>query len=341
LSLGKRINASWAAKYPFTKEAKEYIRLVAPPLEEFREEDLKHVLKYAFERAIGSIKGRVLVSWRFGEDELIATSFPLALAMVKATKNPFLYAKFANGEAKRAYILLRNELPENVIHIAREFGLRVNYVGDGEYRIHFMDYLKIASKMASKQWKLVNNLLEGGFVKIDQRRISRIISESIRQYIIDRLIEEGEIAEEGVISYSKKLLEMFKKRINGKYKIEEVINKSFESFPPCMRRIYEMVISGGNPPHMARFALTAFLLRIGYKIDEVFKLFIRTSDFNERIARYQVEHIAGERGGRKKYMVPSCEKMRVYNLCFPDERCKRIKNPVNYPLIKEKDERKL
>ena len=333
--INERICASWAAKYPFTEEAKEYIRLFVPSLEELADEELKHVWEYALNRAINSVKGKPIIKWELDEDELVATSFPLSLAIIKATKNPIIFSKFANGEAKRAYLLLLNETPENLVHISNEVKFPVEYIHDGNYRVYFVNYLEIALKFADRGWKLANNYLHRGYVTLNHKRVCRLLSEKVREYMIDRLTASWEVLDKRLVELAKKLLDKFGTKIQKFEEKEIAISKEIENFPPCMKRIYELVVGGGNPSHTARFALTTFMLRVGYQIDEIVRLFGRAADFNERIARYQVEHIAGERGGRKKYFVPSCEKMRLYGLCSPDDRCKFIKNPIQYPLMRK------
>jgi DNA primase large subunit (EC 2.7.7.-) len=64
--------------------------------------------------------------------------------------------------------------------------------------------------------------------------------------------------------------------------------------PPCMASILESLKRGENLPHVARFAITAYLLRQGWDVDRIVDLFRSAPDFNERITRYQVQHIAGQ-----------------------------------------------
>lgn len=334
-----RINAGWAAKYPFTEAAREYVRLFVPPLDELASEsELRHVWDAALERALNSIKGKSDVDWRVEEDELVATSYPIALAIVKATKNPIIYSKFANGEAKRAFRLLLAESPDNLVYIAGELGLRVRYLGDGRYSVHFMDYLVVAVKLAHPRWKLVNNYLINGQVILDHKRVCRMIAERVREYVLRRLADKWEPPQRIFSDLAEKVITFVDEKIGGKKPHREEICKDPNSFPPCIRKIYQEVKVGGNPPHTARFALTSFMLRAGFSEEEVVGLFTRAADYRERIAKYQVEHIAGKKGGRKKYMVPSCEKMRIYGLCVPedDNICRRIKNPIQYPAVARK-----
>jgi DNA primase large subunit len=82
---------------------------------------------------------------------------------------------------------------------------------------------------------------------------------------------------------------------------------------------------------MGRFAMAAFLLNIGTNEDDLLKMFKFFTDFDERIARYQVEHIAGKRGSRRQYTAPNCSTMRTHGLCVnPDELCGSIKHPLSY-----------
>ena len=86
--------------------------------------------------------------------------------------------------------------------------------------------------------------------------------------------------------------------------------------------------------HIENFTIASYMVNKGYGIDEVVDVFKDRSDFDEKIARYQVEHIAGLRGSRVKYKPPSCIRMKTYGLCIEDGRgCPRnIGNPLSYRL---------
>ena len=66
-------------------------------------------------------------------------------------------------------------------------------------------------------------------------------------------------------------------------------------------------------------------------VESVIDLFRALSDFNERMTRYQVEHIAGGRGSRTKYIPPRCDTLRTHGVCpGMDEICKTIRHPLGY-----------
>jgi DNA primase large subunit len=74
------------------------------------------------------------------------------------------------------------------------------------------------------------------------------------------------------------------------------------------------------------------MINRGYSTEKILTILSERPDFNEKIARYQVEHIAGLRGSRTKYRPPSCQTMKSLGLCIEDGRLcpKWIKNPLEY-----------
>jgi DNA primase large subunit len=63
-------------------------------------------------------------------------------------------------------------------------------------------------------------------------------------------------------------------------------------------------------------------------VNEFFKTF---SDYNERLARYQIEHIAGERGSGTKYTCPQCSVLQTHGICKnKDAFCRYVYHPLTY-----------
>jgi DNA primase large subunit len=66
-------------------------------------------------------------------------------------------------------------------------------------------------------------------------------------------------------------------------------------------------------------------------VDNVIDLFRSISDFDERMTRYQVEHIAGTRGSRTRYVPPRCDTLRTHGICISmDEICRKVRHPLTY-----------
>jgi DNA primase large subunit len=112
------------------------------------------------------------------------------------------------------------------------------------------------------------------------------------------------------------------KKKAGKIKFEKT---DISCFPPCMLKILEDLKSGVNVPHTARFAITSFLLNVGFDVEEIIAMFSSAPDFNEEMTRYQVEHIAGSKG--TEYDCPACDTMRTYHNCVKD--CKTY-HPISF-----------
>ena len=101
--------------------------------------------------------------------------------------------------------------------------------------------------------------------------------------------------------------------------------------PPCIRKILIDIENGENIPHQARFAVTSMLLSLGLKVEEIVSLFSKSPDFDEEKTKYQIEHIAGRRGGGTRYTPPSCSTMRTYGICYGRDRiCDSITHPISY-----------
>jgi len=117
-------------------------------------------------------------------------------------------------------------------------------------------------------------------------------------------------------------------RIDAEQNVEKLVELSSSIFPPCIDLILKkLVVERVNLTHHQRFALAAFLLSLGFSTDFVLKVFSYSPDFNEKVARYQVEHIAGLRGSRKKYLPYNCDTMKTLGMCIKD--C-GVKNPLGY-----------
>ncbi len=345
-------------KYPFTVDLREYLRnfYSEPPLlgdlfevQRFQVRGLQHLLT--------ALKGD---KYYPSKDEVVeVVSFYLA-ASLAAGADPWALRKFADFEAKRAYkYFMREEYgvieklsrslgvhAELLITEANQCGLRVE-VGDDPrtlkklvlcypFRVKVPTYLKLAEKLyADPRWKLINKLVSDGYVYLTKRELSRLLENSVKEVVwragvsyvkelrksdtVDQLIKKVREEVRNVRGFTTDEAVKFPERFKGKI-VEE-------AFPPCMKSIISALLSGEHLSHHQRFALATFLLNIGGSVDYVLDYFRHTPDFNERIARYQIEHLAGLRGGRKKYSVYSCDKMKTLGMCVAE--C-GTKTPIQY-----------
>ncbi len=119
-------------------------------------------------------------------------------------------------------------------------------------------------------------------------------------------------------------------------KIESAVQP--ELFPPCISHMLEQGLVDGKK--RAVFATILFLGKLGWSKQEVRSFLLKwnkeknTEPLRENYILGQLRYFVG--GGKGK-MPPNCNNDGYYvplGICKPDGLCRRIKNPVNYSLIK-------
>ena len=207
-----------------------------------------------------------------------------------------------------------------------------------EFTLDFTDYIKNTTHLRDKKWKLVNRLLTKGRVYLTKNETARLLSEEVRKHI-EKKLETKDLPRlpPKITEIAEKIKKLADEKI-GKTEMEgfpKIISQT--AFPPCINALYAAFSSGRHLSHIGRFTLTSFLVSIGMSPENVITLFKNISDFNERMTRYQVEHIAGDRGSRTRYKPPKCDTLQTHGVCIdPDNLCKRIHHPLTYYKMKLK-----
>jgi DNA primase large subunit len=270
-------------------------------------------------------------------DDIEIPSFPIAVMMAAATADSFIKRRYALAEAKRVSNLLGNENKSNITYIANNFNWKIKPVKDPavsltyDFTLHYTDFLKNATVFHDKKWKLINRRMLKGEVYLMKSEVARLLEEEVRKHIEGKLDIKVESLPEAVMNRINRLKQLFIEK-RGEIQLEELPKEVIvTAFPPCIKELYDTIASGRNVSHIGRFALTSFLINIGMTTKNVVNLFSSVSDFNERLTRYQVEHIAGGRGSRTKYIPPRCDTLRTHGVCHSmDAICKRIRHPLTY-----------
>lgn len=325
------------AKFPFTTEASSYIRSRnIDPLELVRPE-LTPILERAMERIRqGVFSGRIASDLTQEDVDILA--YPTALMLISAIGDDRTRRRYALAEAKRAYQLLREEAPEKLLQIATgSFGwdakLEDNDVGDShfEFALHFNDYIRNSARIHDLRWKLVNRVLSRGYVLLPREDFARLLEEEVQSRVLEKTADLTVALPAELEQRVTPLRSVLKARSQYLAADEMPRTAMASAMPPCMRNLLGLLQTSKHISHMGRFAMAAFLLNIGTNEEDLLKMFKSFTDFDERIARYQVEHIAGKRGSRRKYTAPNCATMRTHGLCVnPDELCGTIKHPLSY-----------
>ncbi len=333
------------AKYPFTLDAAEFVKLLDLRIENLESDDYKPIVERAEER----LRKALSDDWTKAEysqlledveiPDVEIPSFPLAVMMAAASGNEYIKRRYALFEAKRAYEIIRmEEKLEKILEIARAFDWKVRIVTEKvggrkfDFALSLRDFLRNTGRFHEKEWKLVNKILLKGEVYLTKHEVSRLLQEEIQRRIERRLNPEFRPSlPESILERVERL----KQEYSGKAEKaqlqrypDSVVN---EAFPPCISQMYGAAKSGSHLSHIERFALTSFLLNIGMKPEDVINLFRSSADFNERMTRYQVEHISGERGSRTRYVPPTCETLKTHGVCPVAEGfCGRFRHPLIY-----------
>lgn len=209
-------------------------------------------------------------------------------------------SKLADYEAKRFLRLCQRISLSQLKEIASEtFDISIK----GDIWIDLASYLKGASGIGGRGWRLVNRVVARGYVSVDRYELERLLAEYVRENVLKTPRVElpsplARVAEE----VSKLLVERAPRR-------EEVGGE----LPPCVSELVGRVRAGDNLTHQARFALVAHLLERGWREDQIVELFRNLPDFREKVTAYQVSHIA-----KRRYKPPSCDTMRNWGLCNAD-----------------------
>ncbi|TFF94871.1 hypothetical protein EU546_04320 [Candidatus Thorarchaeota archaeon] len=203
-----------------------------------------------------------------------------------------------------------------------------------QFKIQFQDFLEVAPDFHDPVWKLVNRHLDNGWVPVQKSELARLISGKFNNIILGSHIDVPPLPRRLAESIQRIESEVSKKvRSTGPTEFTE---KSVDAFPPCISQMRKDTLAGKNLSHSARFALASFLLNIGMTVDEVVDVFRPARDYIRSLAEYQVQHIAGQRGGRGAYTPPSCKKLQADSLCPVylgeafDPLCEYISHPLSF-----------
>jgi len=330
------------ARYPFLREASGYIRAEGISLEELLTDPA-----YARARALG--RGRVLEALERGappervpvaEGDRLAQllAYPVARILVSAVADTYLIRRYALREAVAAEARLGADLDDLVLRVAAELGVDLRRA-DGAFRLHFADFLRHTSTMRETPWKLINQRLDAGYVRLRREKAVRVLRNAVQRRIEeglpipvnDAILEafRGDLAEIRGILDAKK----------AAFKADDIGKVSITRFPPCMYNLLAQIQAHENVPHMGRFAIVSFLHHIGMGNEDIFRVFGDVPDFAVDVTKYQIDHITGTTSPTE-YTPPECSTMKSYGLCpGPDRICLTIKHPLSYYRIKGRERR--
>ncbi len=322
------------AKYPFLKQASKQIEELQFTIGSLASE------KTVFDRAQERVKKAIL---EVNTGEMVKdkateiSSFAASLILVIATKNSWIKKRYSLAVAKTAHAQMLKP-KEKIEFIAKDFDWDI---AEGkpykDFRIGFSIYLKNAAHMHGSEWKLVNQIMDKGKVYLNRDKVIRLLQEEIKRRVEKQLdVSEIKNLPEEITAIAEGLMKLAQE-IMGQ-EIEEMPKVVIQAaFPPCINALYADAAQSHHLSHIGRFTLTSFLVNIGMTPEGLNDMYKTFSDYNERLTRYQIEHIAGERGSGTKYTCPQCSVLQTHGVCKNrDVLCHSIYHPLKYYQRKQK-----
>jgi DNA primase large subunit len=292
-----------------------------------------HIINRAVEKLENELEGKIYSN--LDEYEIEIMTFLVSLLLIKSIGLEEVSKKCSLFEAMRVERFLSTDLSIErsqkkkllVQKIFQElFNINIDFDSTSSIcKLSIPDYLLRASKMHEQEWKLINRSIKDGYVYLDTDEAVRLIRNELSNLIYTR-IKNMKVYEVPILIKSK--ADELRKKYSGRY----VYRNQFKilEYPPCIKHAMEIINKGENLPHSARFMLATYMLAIGKTEEEVIEIFKNSPDYNEKITRYQVEHLAGKKGSHIKYSVPSCDRLRSEDLCFAVKECENLINPIQF-----------
>jgi DNA primase large subunit len=336
--LAIKLGTSDLAKYPFLNEASLYVKETHFDLQEFDRMEMNFILDRSFIKIENFLKNGE-TNYTLEKFEIEILTFLASLLILKSTSIEILTKKFALLESMRFEKYLIEDLKDSfkderkrlvllkIFNEVFKINIYLEKIVNEYYKIKVVDYVKRSVHFHEEEWKLINRSVKDGYVYLNANEIVRLFRNELSLLIVEK-VKNMKLATfpNQVINKSQKLKsywESFNRTYNN---VDYVYKKSVT--PPCIQHLYDSIDDGENLPHSARLLLATFLLFSGKSIEEIIDVFKKLPDFKENITRYQLEHLSGKKVGSKKYFVPSCEKIKLENLCYQTNVCKGIINPI-------------
>ncbi|MBR3476339.1 MAG: DNA primase large subunit PriL [Candidatus Methanomethylophilaceae archaeon] len=333
------MDARLSAKFPFLKEAAGFVAENSVDLEDLlTSEGFSPARMRGRERVLDAINtGEVAYKPLMKDYDCLmeVMSYPYARMLVSIIWDRYLTKRYALGEAVRMNKILSGEDHQTILDVSDELGFKASTDSDGVMHMGFADYLMLASRLKSVDWKLINSDVRSGIVHLPKEKFNRLMQNALQDKIESEL---PLLPPEEMRQYLEKDAAVVKMALDeAKMRMSPTRGEGMrdEYLPPCVKHLLDASLKGINLPHSGRFALVTFMSALGLDYDAIIKIFSESPDFDESKSEYQIKHITGELNGNDPYTPPECKTMKTNGLCYePDKLCEKIHHPLNYYRIK-------
>ena len=349
-------------RYPFLKDyALQYLRDKKIDMDDLlKSRAYEEEREIAFNNIYACLKNE---SGMFKDWETRFLSYLISKIFLSSLGDDMITGRYANFERDILETNMQEDLVDisedsmkTIREISSELGISLDIEEENNrlfFTIPFTQYIHYSGALGEK-YKLLYQKLRNGHIWIERRRDlkdeTNILRKILREAFVVKFkkeVEESEVSKDVKLLFKEKMekVKQYKSEILSKYK-NDIGKIESEYLPPCIKSIIANVQNGVNIGHEARFSMVAFLHHAGMNNEEILSIFSSAPDFNEKLTRYQVDHITGKSSGTE-YSTPDCRYMEVSGLCVKDvakdSLCKRdwMKHPFTYYKTKKKSAKNL
>jgi DNA primase large subunit len=235
------------AKYPFLREAGDYVRQTGLNWDELASPEFTNILDRAVERIEVAASGGVYE--KLDRYEIEVLTFLVALIIVKSVALEPVFRKFALAEARRAEKFLtedlkrQNELQKRSLFskiFEDLFQLKIGLAEPDNrlYKVRVTDYLSRSSHFHEQEWKLVNRLASRGYVYLDPDETVRLIRNELSVMMYSRVRSM-------TLPTIPKAIEAKAEALRAKFAPRfDYRPMSVTDYPPCIKHALEVMGKG-------------------------------------------------------------------------------------------------
>lgn len=319
------------SKYPFLNEGREYIKRKNLNLEAIVKSPVYgSAIKIAEERIKSGVRGKIEYSSMSNlgnaSYEIYLISFPLVKIFLKlAEVSENLRERYAKSEGELFEESIKKENESIRTEILREILNFSFQKGKYKYLIYFVNYLSYIKDLTDKKenFHLINRRLNKGFVEVNEDELIIMARGVVEKKYIEPVDLSNTNIPDQIIEKARLLKEELKKE-KGKISPRKFnINTGFE-MPPSIAHIIQKIENDEKVSHNERFVLATFLANKGMSVEEIKKIFARSSNYDEKKTSYYVDYIV-----KRKYICPSYSTMKSLGIWISSEE-EKFKNPLAY-----------
>ncbi len=322
---------------PFLPEVRDTVRELGPDVATLLRSPLYDGVRRRaverVERALGKTAPPAqILDERDALQELL--SHAVARMLVVLIGDRMLASRYAEAEAALTEASLAGDRDDaRLAEAAAALGVAMD-LGEGGWRIHMADYLRIAP--SEPGWKLVEQGLDRGWLTLGRAGAVRLVREALERKTTRDL--ESEMKRPLPDEVKAALAPYAEALAPGLEEARESWNTGDFGpvqpglFPPCVKELFEAMKRGENLPHQGRFAFATFLGTVGWNAEQILDYIAATPNFDREKSRYQIEHLTGQRGV-DAYTPPGCSTMQTHGICPLAKRdglCAKVKHPLSY-----------